>query len=546
MKHNISAYNKSVLATLLFGAVAGATLASCSDETYGPDPSKDWAGTTSQFIPTEESAFTTYYNPQIGTCGDPMPYYDEASKEFRILYLQDYGVDQNGSSYHPIWAISTTDCANYTALGEILPAGAPAEQDAGVGTGCCVYDEATKTYYIYYTGHNEGCAQAEAVMRATSKDGKNYTKDMLWMLKGADYGFDASNFRDPQIFKGDDNLWHMVITSKSRFAEFTSTDLVNWTSAGGFGMTWGRTSECPDVFKMGNWWYLVYSDQSVWGRCVKYIKGESWENLREAVEKGWFPNEDEGKLDNRGFFAGKTASDGKDRYIWGWSPQRFGANIEEKNTSVYEDREPPMWGALVCHKLVQHEDGSLSFAPVPGIAAKYNKEAALTVMNKTEGVDINGNSATLTGDSHVLFSRLGYHNHISFTLKAEGDDDKFGLSFVRSDEVVKEGEKQPTWFSVNFNNPHWEAEKRHLRRMEFIHEGEGSKGFINGALSNFVPRPADNTYNIDIYNDNSVVVIYYNNVLCYTTRIYGIQKNCWSINNYGGKITVSDLKVTQY
>lgn len=32
----------------------------------------------------------------------------------------------------------------------------------------------------------------------------------------------------------------------------------------------------------------------------------------------------------------------------------------------------------------------------------------------------------------------------------------------------------------------------------------------------------------------------------YAQRIYGIQKNGWSINNYGGNITVSDLAVTQY
>ncbi|MBL1488738.1 DUF4975 domain-containing protein, partial [Klebsiella pneumoniae] len=36
-----------------------------------------------------------------------------------------------------------------------------------------------------------------------------------------------------------------------------------------------------------------------------------------------------------------------------------------------------------------------------------------------------------------------------------------------------------------------------------------------------------------------------NNVCAYTQRIYGIQKNCWSINNYGGSITVSNLRVSQ-
>ena len=40
-------------------------------------------------------------------------------------------------------------------------------------------------------------------------------------------------------------------------------------------------------------------------------------------------------------------------------------------------------------------------------------------------------------------------------------------------------------------------------------------------------------------------VMYINDNVCYTQRIYGIQKNCWSINNYGGNITISDLKISQ-
>ena len=37
-----------------------------------------------------------------------------------------------------------------------------------------------------------------------------------------------------------------------------------------------------------------------------------------------------------------------------------------------------------------------------------------------------------------------------------------------------------------------------------------------------------------------------NDNICYTMRLYGIQKNCWSINNYGGEIEVSNLKVSAY
>ena len=40
--------------------------------------------------------------------------------------------------------------------------------------------------------------------------------------------------------------------------------------------------------------------------------------------------------------------------------------------------------------------------------------------------------------------------------------------------------------------------------------------------------------------------MYINNVLTYTQRIYGIQRNCWSVNCYEGAMTVKDIQLKQY
>ena len=55
-----------------------------------------------------------------------------------------------------------------------------------------------------------------------------------------------------------------------------------------------------------------------------------------------------------------------------------------------------------------------------------------------------------------------------------------------------------------------------------------------------------NMNKVDIYTDNSVVVMYINGEYGTTQRIYGLQKNCWSVNSYGGNVTVSDVKVSSY
>ena len=510
------------------------SLTACSDDTFGPDPEKNWAGTTAFFNSTDEKGFLTYYHPAIGRCGDPMPFYDKKEGNFKVLYLQEY--DNNGPCYHPFWGISTTDGANYEPLGEVLPVGAStALQDASLGTGCAVYNEADQTYYIYYTGYNVLLPNREVVMRATSKDFKTWTKDDLWQLKGDDYGYSTKDFRDPQVFKVDDGSWRMVISSNLKFAEFKSTDLKTWEHVGSFNMVWDRMCECPDVFKMGDYWYLVYSEgyRADWSRKVKYMMAKSYDDLKACFNDpgaNWPKDGKEGVLDSRAFYAGKTASNGTDRYIWGWCPYRVGSTIFEKNINVGADSEPAWAGALVCHKIIQHADGTLTLGEVPAMDSKYGQVATINVMAS------NGyNGGTLSGDdAYVLYNRLGSHNHISLTVKTSNNWDKFGLSFVRGSDSQK-------YYTIVVN-----PENENWRKVNFEEEGAEGKGFIAGIDGYRFARPADNTYNIDIYTDNSVLVMYINDNVAYTQRIYGIQKNCWSINNYGGSITVSDVKLSQY
>ena len=514
-------------------------LASCADDSFDGDPAKDWNGTTTFFVSDDAQGFDTYYMPSVGRVGDPMPFYDRQTGDFKVLYLQEFPNNMN-HRFHPIWGVSTKDGANYESLGEVLPYGTnDFQQDAALGTGCAY--EKDGTYYIYYTGHNGNCKNREVVMRATSPDFKTWTKDELWTLNGPDFGYSGNDFRDPQVFVADDNLYHMVIATYPNgggdpcFAEFKSTDLKNWEHVGRFKMIWDRMLECPDIFKMGDWWYLVYSEsfKASWSRKVKYMMAKSYAELKACFNDGpkWPADGHEGVLDSRAFYAGKTASNGTDRYIWGWSPYRAGLDIHEKNLDMGAgDGNEPKWsGALVCHKIIQHNDGTLTLGAVPAMAAKYNRQQTLSVM--TSNGYTNG---TLSGDdAYVLYNRLGACNHISMTVTTSNNWDKFGISFVRGTDSKK-------YYTIVVN-----PEDENHRKLNFEQEGEEGKGFTEAADGYCFERPADNVYNVDIYTDNSVLTLYINDVCAYTQRIYGIQKNCWSINNYGGSVTVSNVKVSQ-
>ena len=540
-----------ISATLLM--LSALALTACSDDAVVGDPAKDWDISTERYQSVDEKEFSTYYSHSLGTVGDPMPFYDQKAGNFKILYLQEYYKQNAEYRFHPIWAVQTTDGCNYGSLGEMIPVGAnDFQQDAALGTGCCYYDEANGLYYIYYTGHNSQATYTEAVMRATSTDFKTWKKDEAWLLNGPAYGYSAEDFRDPQIFVADDGLYHMVIATRPvfggdpKFAEFKSSNLKDWEHVGQFNMVWNRMCECPDIFKMGDWWYLVYSDSDKenWCRKVKYMKARTLQELRDCFNDpgAHWPDNREGVLDSRGFYAGKTASNGSDRFIWGWCPFRTDKNgyensdIDEMNVNVGGGHgNEPMWsGALVCHKVIQHEDGSLSLGVVPAMAGKYGREHGLRVMDSNNAT-LNGTGGQLTGDNaYILYNRLGFHNHISLTVTTSNNWDRFAVSLVRSIDVKK-------YYSVIVN-----PEGEDVRKVNFEQEGEKGQGWVDGIDGYIIPRPADNVYHIDIFTDNSVMVMYINGDWAYTNRIYGIQNNCWSINNYGGSITVSDVKVSQY
>lgn len=519
------------------------TLTACSDDKIVGDEPKDWSSSIELLNITEDNAYTTYFKPAVGNVGDPMPFFDPVTEDFKILYLQEYPGGNDKYNYHPFHGVSTTDAVTYTGMGEVLPTGkSKDEADAALGTGCAIYNEDDGLYYIYYTGHKD-YNNKEVVMRATSPDFITWTKDVTWKLNGADYNLSDKVFRDPCIFMGDDDLWHMVISSDLRFAEFTSDDLVNWEFECDFPMVWDRMCECPDVFKMGDWWYLVYSDakKENFARKVKYFKAKTWNELKDCFRDpgAHWPDWKEGVLDSRALYAGKTASNGNDRYLWGWTPYRSGKDFDELNTNVGagKDKEPNWSGALVCHKVEQDKDGNLIMCKVPGMDAKYNKTIDVKVMEKTE--------------DYTLYSRLGKHNHISFTIKTTGDEDPFDISFVRGTVKVKKFDEETGKDTVvienvkNYYSLRVNPEGPSYRKVNFWQNG-AENPFIEGADGYNFPRPEDNVYNIDIYTDNSVVTMYINGKFGITQRIYGLMRNCWSINTYGKQMEVTNLTVTEY
>ena len=328
--------------------------------------------------------------------------------------------------------------------------------------------------------------------------------------------------------------------TKGVLAEFVSSDLKSWEHKGVFmSMMWDRFYECPDVFKMGDWWYLVYSEKHVAIRKVQYFKGRTLDELKACTVND----------------AGKWLMIMKVFWTLVLSMQEkllqmvliviFGAGVQLVKVITIQLSELSRMnlnaGNLVAHRIIQHEDGSLSLGSIQGIDNKFTTVSSLKVMAKSEngvsenGVSENAGKYVLTGNSFVLFNRLNVANKISFTVKATDKTDKFGFSFARGTDSKK-------YYSI-IVNPEDNGNKK---KLNFEEQGEEGMGFVAGIDGYLFNTPADNEYHVTVYTDNSVCVVYINDNVAYTNRIYGTQKNCWSINSYEGTIEVSNIEVSYY
>ena len=463
-----------------------------------------------------------YYQPAQGWCGDPMPFYNEVTGEFNIYYLQEYRPN-DWATYHPVHLISTHDFVNYGESGLVLPTGSRSAQDAAIGTGSVIKAH-TGIYYFFYTGNKYQPTETECrqvIMSATSTDGLNWTKTNL-RLAPDEWFYYHSDFRDPEVFRTEDGVYHMLVSTgkdeRNVLAEFTSPDCVNWTNRGVFMTTlWDRYYECPNVFKMGDWWYLVYSELHREIRKVQYFKASTYAGLASctANDVASWPDNHEGYLDSRGFYAGKTASDGTNRYIWGWCPTRH----DDNNTAVNNDNGEPDWaGTLVSHRLIQHADGSLTLGEIPAVKNWFNEE-----------IEIATPSASISAGGSVNMPTLSDKTHLSFTVTASSNQTRFGISLAKEAWSNR-------YYSLVIN-----PEENNKAKVNFVQEGPSSMGFIPYIDSYFFDQPADRVYHIDIYIDRSVLVMYINDQVCYTNRIYGIQNKPWTIRCYDGSMQVTDI-----
>lgn len=305
-----------------------------------------------------------FQKPADAWVGDVIPFAHDGLAE--LYYLHDpRDATRPGMGWH---LYQTTDFATFTHVGEAIPQGTEDDRDLNVYTGSIVEDEGV--LHAFYTGFNEaihepGCSARQLVMHATrAKEGSGWSKHPEHTF-GAPEGYEPLDFRDPFVFRPDPaGQWHLlVIARRSEGAdrrrgvilEYVSEDLSTWSFEGEF---WAPNRyvavECPEVFRIDDRWYLVYSEFSD-SFATRYRVGPT------AHGPWTVPELD--TVDGRAFYAAKSLElDGR-RYFAGWIPTRTG------------DTDDGAWewaGSLAVHEAWVRPDGTLAFRMPSALRASFS------------------------------------------------------------------------------------------------------------------------------------------------------------------------------
>ena len=512
--------NIIILTSIFFSAVScsqeetyiGGSISGGESEMTGvyPAPPSQWMGGTDP-----------YYS--AGYTGDIMPFFDNG--KFHIYFLHDAQNKPAGKGFHDIHKYLSTDLAHFTYEGQMIPYGKTTDPDFAIGTGSVV--KVGNLYYFYYTGHNGTPAfvqsnARESVLCATSSDLNNWTKVSSFKVI-APAGYYDYDFRDPHVFYNDELKKYSMLVStqtepgrKAVLLHFTSADPASgkWDVQAPIYTTSPEENylmmECADIFKMGNYWYLMFSENWSGNKGTHY-------RMAASINGPWLKPEND-MIDGEYFYAGKTASDGNKRYVFGWNARKTPEN----------DLGNKDWaGNMVTHQLVQNSDGTLGTQALQSVKDLFSKKTASAEVDATSGnATANNGTYTLSGlteKAMITFKPIGKKAKINAEVTLGKTNGTAGFVFHTNDTG--------SYYKIVFDIVKgkvlgYNSASQETTRMPFKFQ-------------------TSTKYDVEIITEGSIVVLYINGKVALTNRIYARDKNRWGLIAEGQNAIITNLQVTQ-
>ena len=472
-----------------------------------------------------------FYKPKDGWVGDTIPFaYDG---KFYIYYLHDErkGNTQDEYGYRTSWnLLITEDGVNVKDCKVVLPVGEYDDADYACYTGS-VIEGNDGNFHMFYTAqnnynpkyHRDG-KPLQYVAHAISTDLINWEK-LPELTFGADERiYEPFDWRDPFVFYNEEEkCFDMLLAARLRGASeknggcvglCRSYDLLHWEAKEPFYNPESyMTHECPDLFKLGNKWYLVYSTFSE--KFVTHYR------MSDKLSGPWTsPIED--TFDGRAFYAAKTAQAGDKRMAFAWVPTKRG----ESDFGQYE------WGGnFIAHEINQTTDNKLTVKPAEGLINMFNKEFVNEKLNKVE-------IENYEGEKSYVIDGMKDTCMIEAVIEFSEGVRSFGIG-LRQDSALANG--YYLRFEPFYNRIVADMWPRRIRGVNQWYV-DGDKPFMVELERPFDYKSLkDNKVHIRVVADGSIICLYVNDITALTMRAYNLNRTNWGFFVKDGSIRVSDI-----
>ena len=472
-----------------------------------------------------------FYKPKDGWVGDTIPFAHDG--KFYIYYLHDErkGNTQDEYGYRTSWnLLITEDGVNVKDCKVVLPVGEYDDADYACYTGS-VIEGNDGNFHMFYTAqnnynpkyHRDG-KPLQYVAHAISTDLINWEK-LPELTFGADERiYEPFDWRDPFVFYNEEEkCFDMLLAARLRGASeknggcvglCRSYDLLHWEAKEPFYNPESyMTHECPDLFKLGNKWYLVYSTFSE--KFVTHYR------MSDKLSGPWTsPIED--TFDGRAFYAAKTAQVGDKRIAFAWVPTKRG----ESDFGQYE------WGGnFIAHEINQTTDNKLTVKPAEGLINMFNKEFVNEKLNKVE-------IENYEGEKSYVIDGMKDTCMIEAVIEFSEGVRSFGIG-LRQDSALANG--YYLRFEPFYNRIVADMWPRRIRGVNQWYV-DGDKPFMVELERPFDYKSLkDNKVHIRVVADGSIICLYVNDITALTMRAYNLNRTNWGFFVKDGSIRVSDI-----
>ena len=472
-----------------------------------------------------------FYKPKDGWVGDTIPFAHDG--KFYIYYLHDErkGNTQDEYGYRTSWnLLITEDGVNIKDCKVVLPVGEYDDADYACYTGS-VIEGNDGQFHMFYTAqnnynpkyHRDG-KPLQYVAHAISTDLISWEK-LPELTFGADERiYEPFDWRDPFVFYNEEEkCFDMLLAARLQGASeknggcvglCRSYDLLHWEAKEPFYNPESyMTHECPDLFKLGNKWYLVYSTFSE--KFVTHYR------MSDKLSGPW-TSTIEDTFDGRAFYAAKTAQVGDKRMAFAWVPTKRG----ESDFGQYE------WGGnFIAHEINQTTDNKLTVKPADGLINMFNKEAVNEKINKVE-------IENFEGEKSYVINGMKETCMIEAVIEFSEGVRSFGIG-LRQDSALANG------YYLRFE-PFYNRIVADMwpRRISGVNQWyvDGDKPFMIELERPFDYKSLkDNKVHIRVVADGSIICLYVNNTTALTMRAYNMKRTNWGFFVKDGSIRVSDI-----